>query len=200
LHSAKGLEFDSVFLPGWEEGVFPHQRALDESGKAGLEEERRLAYVGITRAKQRVFISFAANRRIHNLWQSAIPSRFIDELPPEHVEIVRDEGLYGGAHVSDVAQRSYDDDGHRVGSGVSNENYWLSRAKGGSGARGRVFDAATGAALGGGAAAERFARGDRVFHQKFGYGTVKQVDGDKLVVKFDHSDEKKLMDNFVKKA
>ncbi len=81
LHSAKGLEFDTVFLPGWEEGVFPHQRALDESGEAGLEEERRLAYVGLTRARSRVLICFAANRRIYNQWQSAIPSRFIDELP-----------------------------------------------------------------------------------------------------------------------
>ena len=81
LHSSKGLEFDTVFLPGWEEGLFPHQRALDESGRAGLEEERRLAYVGVTRARTLCKISFAQNRRIHNLWQSAIPSRFLDELP-----------------------------------------------------------------------------------------------------------------------
>ena len=81
LHSAKGLEFGTVFLPGWEEGLFPHQRALDEKGKAGLEEERRLAYVGITRAKRRATISFAQNRRVHNMWQNALPSRFVDELP-----------------------------------------------------------------------------------------------------------------------
>src|SRR5438045_5884214 len=85
LHSAKGLEFGTVFLPGWEEGLFPHQRSLDEKGRAGLEEERRLAYVGITRAKRRAYISFAQNRRVHNLCQTALPSRFIDELPELHV-------------------------------------------------------------------------------------------------------------------
>src|SRR6201986_234606 len=97
LHAAKGLEFDTVFLPGWEEGLFPSQRTMDESGVAGLEEERRLAYVGITRAKQRARVSFAANRRVHGSWQSALPSRFITELPEEHVDTVVDEGFYGGS-------------------------------------------------------------------------------------------------------
>ena len=96
LHSAKGLEFGTVFLPGWEEGLFPHQRSLDEKGRAGLEEERRLAYVGITRAKRRATISFAQNRRVHNLWQSALPSRFIDELPEDHVEVAPMSNTYGG--------------------------------------------------------------------------------------------------------
>ena len=96
LHAAKGLEFDTVFLPGWEEGLFPSQRTMDESGLAGLEEERRLAYVGLTRAKKRIRISFAANRRVHGSWQSALPSRFITELPEDHVETVVDEGFYGG--------------------------------------------------------------------------------------------------------
>ena len=96
LHSAKGLEFDVVFLPGWEEGLFPHQRALDESGISGLEEERRLAYVGLTRARQRIDISHAANRRIHNLWQSAIPSRFIEELPKDQIEVTSEVSGYGG--------------------------------------------------------------------------------------------------------
>jgi Superfamily I DNA and RNA helicases len=96
LHSAKGLEFDTVFLPGWEEGLFPHQRALDEGGRAGLEEERRLAYVGVTRAKKNLHIWFTSNRRIHGLWQSTIPSRFIDELPEEHVEVVESGSSYGG--------------------------------------------------------------------------------------------------------
>jgi len=95
LHSAKGLEFDTVFLPGWEEGLFPHQRALDEQGKAGLEEERRLAHVGITRARRRVRIYFATNRRIHGLWQTTVPSRFLDELPEEHVEVKAAEGGFG---------------------------------------------------------------------------------------------------------
>ena len=92
LHAAKGLEFDTVFLPGWEEGLFPHQRSLDEAGRTGLEEERRLAYVGITRAKKRAKLTVAQNRRIHGLWQSAIPSRFLDELPADAVE-VKDTGL-----------------------------------------------------------------------------------------------------------
>ena len=96
LHSAKGLEFETVFLPGWEEGLFPHQRALDEGGRSGLEEERRLAYVGITRAKRRAHIWFVSNRRIHGLWQSTIPSRFLDELPEAHVEVADTGNSYGG--------------------------------------------------------------------------------------------------------
>ncbi len=96
LHAAKGLEFDTVFLPGWEEGLFPSQRTMDENGLAGLEEERRLAYVGLTRAKKRIRVSFAANRRVHGSWQSALPSRFITELPQDHVDMVVDEGFYGG--------------------------------------------------------------------------------------------------------
>ena len=96
LHAAKGLEFDVVFLPGWEEGLFPHQRSLDESGTAGLEEERRLAYVGLTRAKRKAKVSFAQNRRNRGLWQAAAPSRFVDELPEKHVEVVATRGQYGG--------------------------------------------------------------------------------------------------------
>ena len=96
LHSAKGLEFETVFLPGWEEGLFPHQRALDEGGRSGLEEERRLAYVGVTRAKKNLHIWFVSNRRIHGLWQSTIPSRFIDELPEDHVEVAEAGNSYGG--------------------------------------------------------------------------------------------------------
>jgi DNA helicase-2/ATP-dependent DNA helicase PcrA len=96
LHSAKGLEFPTVILPGWEEGLFPHQRALDEGGRSGLEEERRLAYVGLTRAKQRCHIWFVSNRRIHGLWQSTIPSRFLDELPEAHTEVAAAEQSYGG--------------------------------------------------------------------------------------------------------
>ncbi|HTV67471.1 MAG TPA: UvrD-helicase domain-containing protein [Rhizobiaceae bacterium] len=96
LHSAKGLEFDTVFLPGWEEGLFPHQRALDEGGRSGLEEERRLAYVGVTRAKRDLHIWFVSNRRIHGLWQSTIPSRFLDELPSDHVDVDDSSSSYGG--------------------------------------------------------------------------------------------------------
>ena len=95
LHSAKGLEFDTVFLPGWDEGLLPHQRSLDESGRSGLEEERRLAHVGLTRARKRAKITFAQNRRNHGTWQQALPSRFIDELPVDHVEVAEDKGLRG---------------------------------------------------------------------------------------------------------
>ena len=102
LHGAKGLEFETVFLPGWEEGLFPSQRSLDENGRAGLEEERRLAYVGITRAKRRAKIFFATNRRIHGLWQSTIPTRFLDELPGDHVEVTEapNASQYGGYALS----------------------------------------------------------------------------------------------------
>src|SRR5690606_25924290 len=96
LHSAKGLEFETVFLPGWEEGLFPHQRALDEGGRSGLEEERRLAYVGLTRAKKNLHIWFVSNRRIHGLWQTTVPSRFLDELPEAHVEVAEGGNSYGG--------------------------------------------------------------------------------------------------------
>jgi DNA helicase-2/ATP-dependent DNA helicase PcrA len=96
MHSAKGLEFDTVFLPGWEEGLLPHQRSLDDQGRAGLEEERRLAHVGLTRARKRARIYFASNRRMHGLWSSNIPSRFLDELPEAAVEVTEAKGGYGG--------------------------------------------------------------------------------------------------------
>jgi DNA helicase-2/ATP-dependent DNA helicase PcrA len=96
LHAAKGLEFETVFLPGWEEGVLPHQRSLDDQGRAGLEEERRLAHVGLTRARKRARISFVSNRRIHGSWSSAIPSRFLDELPEASVEVTESQGGFGG--------------------------------------------------------------------------------------------------------
>ena len=108
LHSAKGLEFETVILPGWEEGLFPHQRSLDENGRAGLEEERRLAYVGITRAKKRAIIRFASNRRMHGLWQSGIPSRFLDELPEAHVDVAEDSSTYGGYGMNSYGASRFD--------------------------------------------------------------------------------------------
>jgi DNA helicase-2/ATP-dependent DNA helicase PcrA len=111
LHSAKGLEFDTVFLPGWEEGLFPHQRALDEQGRAGLEEERRLAHVGLTRARKRAKIYFATNRRIHGLWTSTVPSRFLDELPPEHVEVTEAAGGAGAFGMSGYGPSRFDEMG-----------------------------------------------------------------------------------------
>ncbi|HWK97141.1 MAG TPA: UvrD-helicase domain-containing protein [Pseudolabrys sp.] len=109
LHSAKGLEFDTVFLPGWEEGLFPHQRSLDEQGKSGLEEERRLAHVGLTRARKRAKIYFATNRRVHGMWQSNIPSRFLDELPSEHVEVKEAAGGTGGFGMSGYGPSRFDE-------------------------------------------------------------------------------------------
>jgi DNA helicase-2/ATP-dependent DNA helicase PcrA len=109
LHSAKGLEFDTVFLPGWEEGLFPHQRSLDDQGRAGLEEERRLAHVGLTRARRRAKIYFAANRRIHGMWSSNIPSRFLDELPEAHVEVKEAAGGTGGFGMSGYGPSRFDE-------------------------------------------------------------------------------------------
>ena len=97
LHAAKGLEFDTVFLPGWEEGLFPSQRTLDDQGRAGLEEERRLGHVGLTRARKRAKIFFATNRRTHGMWTTNIPSRFLDELPAANVEVTESKGSFGGA-------------------------------------------------------------------------------------------------------
>jgi DNA helicase-2/ATP-dependent DNA helicase PcrA len=111
LHSAKGLEFDTVFLPGWEEGLFPHQRSLDDQGRAGLEEERRLAHVGLTRARKRAKIYFAANRRIHGLWSTNVPSRFLDELPEAHVEVKEAAGGTGGFGMSGYGPSRFDEMG-----------------------------------------------------------------------------------------
>jgi DNA helicase-2/ATP-dependent DNA helicase PcrA len=177
LHGAKGLEFDTVFLPGWEEGVFPHQRAMDEGGQRGLEEERRLAYVGLTRARRRALISHAANRRIYNQWQSCLPSRFLDELPADHVEHEGERGLMPGGGAD-----------------------WAPRREAPSRRPPPTIDAdtwqvATRSASGGG-----FSPGDRVFHQKFGPGTVRAVDGDKLDIAFDKAGAKKVLDSFVTKG
>ncbi|MEQ8817163.1 MAG: UvrD-helicase domain-containing protein [Thalassobaculum sp.] len=230
LHAAKGLEFDVVFLPGWEEGLFPNQRALDENGAAGLEEERRLAYVGLTRARRSVEIVFAANRRVHGLWQSAIPSRFVSELPGEHVEIISEAGLYGatGGHGSGAyGGGGYGSGGYGGGSyGGRRDGLTFDRDEGAGSfgaARGSRWDSAGGVAgrgpgymrRGGGSIRSRaptidgegytvdrskpsrYAVDDRVFHQKFGMGTVKAVDGDKLEIEFDHAGVKKVVETFV---
>ncbi len=189
LHSAKGLEFETVFLPGWEEGLFPHQRSLDESGAAGLEEERRLAYVGITRARRRVHISFAANRRIHNLWQSAIPSRFVEELPQDQVVLESDSGLYGGGGLGQESMFADVGGSHRGGPG------WQRLQRNGPGSR--LIEAEPEALHGSGIA---FALGDRCFHQKFGMGWVRVVEGDHLTIDFDKAGTKKVVAAFVEKT
>ncbi len=173
LHGAKGLEFETVFLPGWEEGLFPHQRALDEGGRAALEEERRLAYVGLTRARRRAIISFAASRRVYGKWQSAVPSRFIDELPEDHVEHEAGQGLYGGGLREAPALTPRHP--HR-----DREPSW------------RVVERTQAPAGESGIEAGR-----RIFHQKFGYGRVLAADGDKLEIDFEKAGLKKVMASFV---
>ncbi|MBI2717490.1 MAG: UvrD-helicase domain-containing protein [Rhizobiales bacterium] len=200
LHSAKGLEFGTVFLPGWEEGLFPHQRALDEKGRAGLEEERRLAYVGITRAKRRAFISFAQNRRVHNLWQSGLPSRFIDELPEAHVEVAPMATTYGGHGLGGYGASRFDESQPFTNTyatpGMQRaRERW---AKGESARSTPQFlegEMTARETEGGG-----YARGERVFHQKFGYGVVSRVDGNKLTIDFDKAGEKRVLDSFVAKV
>lgn len=209
LHAAKGLEFPAVFLPGWEDGLFPSQRSMDESGVKGLEEERRLAYVGITRAEALCTISFAANRRVYGQWQSAMPSRFIDELPEDHVEVLTPPGLYGGGYgaagmaasaspaiagaaMSDLHQKAHD-------ANVYNSPGWRrlqsrSQQRGmsmPSEARNMTIDLS---------AVSAFTEGDRVFHQKFGYGAVTGIEGDKLVIEFDKAGSKHVVARFIVSA
>ena len=230
LHSAKGLEFDTVFLPGWEEGVFPHQRALDESGEAGLEEERRLAYVGLTRARKNVHISFAANRRIHNQWASSLPSRFIDELPPELVEVATEQGLYagrsglpgaavveagggpgaGGFADRGFGERSFGERGFGAGGRKTRSNSFddgwnytapLAPGPGGRrGTRGKDVIVDGEANLIRSGGDSPFKQGDPVRHAKFGKGVVKRAEGDKLSVIFEDVGAKKVVATFVKPA
>ncbi len=203
LHAAKGLEFPAVFLPGWEDGLFPSQRSMDESGLKGLEEERRLAYVGITRAEEICTISFAANRRVFGQWQSALPSRFIDELPEEHVEVLTPPGLYGGGYgaagmASPATQMMAGSDLHQkaADANVYNSPGWR-RLQARSQqrpvsqpteARNTVIDAT---------ALSSYALGERVFHQKFGYGAVVGIEGDKLEIEFEKAGMKKVVARFI---
>jgi DNA helicase-2/ATP-dependent DNA helicase PcrA len=236
LHSAKGLEFDNVFLPGWEEGLFPSQRTLDDQGRAGLEEERRLAHVGLTRARRRAKLFFATNRRIHGTWSTTIPSRFLDELPAPNVEITESKGGggwggaggYGASRFDEVSSfgSSYStpgwqraqanktrgqkrsgfgfDDGAQRYDPSEDEGQFASRGGKASGRgftrnrapltiEGELIAKSTGTN-------SDFATGDRVFHQKFGYGRVALVDGNKLTIAFDKAGEKRVVDSFVEKA
>ncbi|MFC3703264.1 ATP-dependent helicase [Devosia honganensis] len=202
LHSAKGLEFDTVFLPGWEEGLFPHQRSLDESGRAGLEEERRLAYVGITRGRRRVRLSMAQNRRIHGLWQSAIPSRFLDELPPDVVEVSDTGSSYGGYgygggatsrfNKADPFESVYETPGWQR----ARANQASRRGGGPLTIEGELV--ARSVDLGG--QSSHFALGERVFHLKFGYGEVIQIEGNKLTIDFEKAGTKKVLESFIRKG
>ncbi len=204
LHSAKGLEFDTVFLPGWEEGLFPHQRALDEGGRSALEEERRLAYVGITRAKKRAKLYFASNRRIHGLWQSSIPSRFLDELPEAAVDVIESTSAAGGwgygASRFDNAETfssTYDTPGWQRAQARGAQ---ARGAKNDTGAKRKAPRLIEGEVIARSSGADSaFTKGERVFHQKFGYGLVAAVDGNKLTVDFETSGPKRVLDSFLEK-
>jgi DNA helicase-2/ATP-dependent DNA helicase PcrA len=203
LHAAKGLEFPMVFLPGWEDGLFPSQRSMDESGLKGVEEERRLAYVGITRAEEFCTISFASNRLVFGQWQSSMPSRFIDELPEKHVDVLTPPGLYGGnfgaaanastfnglskgSDLMDKASRAdaYNSPGWRRMQARSAQR-GVSQPREGAGL---VIDSQ---------GVSSFGMHDRVFHQKFGYGAVVGIEGDKLEISFDKAGIKKVVASYV---
>ena len=207
LHAAKGLEFPAVFLPGWEDGLFPSQRSMDESGIKGLEEERRLAYVGITRAEELCTISFAANRRVFGQWQSALPSRFIDELPAEHVDVLTPPGLYGGGYgAAGMAGASGGASGGISGNSgietraaeanVYNSPGWK-RLQARSAQRPVAQPSESRAPVIDMSAVSSFTAGERVFHQKFGYGEVVAIEGDKLEIAFEKAGTKKIVARFV---
>ncbi|SLN32818.1 ATP-dependent DNA helicase PcrA [Falsiruegeria litorea R37] len=193
LHAAKGLEFPAVFLPGWEDGLFPSQRSMDESGLKGLEEERRLAYVGITRAEELCTISFAANRRVFGQWQNSMPSRFVDELPENHVDVLTPSGLYGGG-AGGVSSQGIET--RAAEANVYNSPGWkrLQARQGQRGlsqpkeSRNTVIDLN---------AVSSFTLGERVFHQKFGYGAVIGIEGDKLEIEFEKAGTKKVVAKFL---
>ncbi|WP_316860744.1 UvrD-helicase domain-containing protein [uncultured Cohaesibacter sp.] len=210
LHSAKGLEFDTVFLPGWEEGLFPHQRALDEAGTKGLEEERRLAYVGITRAKKRAKIYVASNRRIHGLWQNSIPSRFLDELPNRHVEIEETQSTYGGYGASGVGGSIYGKSRFDTSDPFENtyDTPGWKRAQANKATKSKSPDnrkRRAASTIEGELVAKsvsdspsKFAIGERVFHLKFGYGEIRSIEGNKLTIQF-QTGQKRVLDSFVEK-
>ena len=212
LHSAKGLEFPLVFLPGWEEGVFPSQRSMDDKGEKGLEEERRLAYVGITRAREEARISFAANRQVYGRWTSQLPSRFVDELPLANVEAESETGYYGGGPGMNEYSSRWDSQANfaSTGSGYSSPGWQRAQRAAGAGggavmrgsqyARQQVIEGEGKLVAVSEPGASSYSRGERVFHQKFGYGLVRGVEGNKLTVAFDKAGEKKVIDSFVERA
>ncbi|MFC0158603.1 DNA helicase II [Mameliella alba] len=204
LHAAKGLEFPVVFLPGWEDGLFPSQRSMDESGVKGLEEERRLAYVGITRAEEVCTISFAGNRRVFGQWQSQMPSRFVDELPEEHVEVLTPPGLYGGGYgaaggMGGMGGMSSGLESRAAEANVYNSPGWK-RLQSRQGERPISQPRESRSQLIDLDAVSAHTLGERVFHQKFGYGTILGIEGDKLEIEFEKAGTKKVVARFIHAA
>jgi len=197
IHAAKGLEFDTVFLVGWEEGVFPSQRALDEGGLASLEEERRLAYVAITRARRHCTILHAANRRIYGQWTSSIPSRFIAELPADHVE--QENSMAGGASLWRANWSERDDPFADIARGSGRGPGWQRAAGGGhfQTAPKRIVEVRQSAVSVGNKGRTDLTIGQRVFHEKFGYGVIAAKDGNKLEIDFEQAGHKRVLDSFV---
>jgi DNA helicase II / ATP-dependent DNA helicase PcrA len=208
LHAAKGLEFGTVFLPGWEEGLFPHQRSLDESGKAGLEEERRLAYVGVTRAKMFAKISFAQNRRNRGLYQSAVPSRFVDELPEANVDVVENQSAHSGitqgyGYGNPYGTSRFDRPATAKPFASTYETPGWQRAqqnwnRSDNKAKSRAPVILDGEIVASSASkAPAFKNGTRVRHEKFGEGTVTSVEVKALTVAFDDGSSKRMDPRFV---
>ncbi|WP_271438533.1 UvrD-helicase domain-containing protein [Pontixanthobacter luteolus] len=198
MHAAKGLEFNNVFLPGWEEGVFPSQRSLDEGGLASLEEERRLAYVAITRARRRCTILHAANRRIYGQWTSSIPSRFIEELPDEHID--QETTMTGGASLWRANWSEADDPFAHVSNARSQTRgpgFQRALSSGYSKQPAVVKEPRRSAASFAAKPRQDIALGARVFHDKFGYGTVMSQEGNKLEINFEQAGTKRVIDSFV---
>ena len=196
LHGSKGLEFKHIYLPGWEDGLFPSQRSMDESGKFGLEEERRLAYVGITRAEELCTISFVANRRIFGQWQSALPSRFIDELPDEHIEILTPPGLYGGSFGAAAPNVSSFSEINDKENDTYNSPGWR-RMKERSRFKETFVDNTKDLGILESKAVDISDLNGRIFHQKFGYGKITSKDGGKLTILFEKAGEKKVLAKYI---
>ena len=201
IHAAKGLEFDTVFLAGWEEGLFPSQRAIDEGGTRSLEEERRLAYVAITRARRKAIILHAANRRIYGQWTSSLPSRFVGELPPEHID--SETSMTGGESLWRANWSEHADPFANVARGTGRGPGWQRAAAGQNGLPvrpARIVESRAPSVGLGQKGRDDLGVGDRVFHQKFGYGTIAAIEGNKLEIDFEQAGRKRVMDSFVTKS
>ena len=198
IHAAKGLEYDTVFLVGWEEGLFPSQRAIDEGGTSAVEEERRLAYVAITRARRRAVIIHAANRRIYGQWTSSIPSRFVGELPPAHIDT--ETTMSGGESLWRANWSERADPFADLARGSGRGPGWQRAASAGSSFTrepSRVVESRASAISLGNKGRDDLSPGQRVFHQKFGYGEIAEIEGNKLEIDFESAGRKRVMDSFV---